>query len=109
MGMRIPFDKTPKYLRVTLDRTFSYYQHLLSTAAEVSKRYNLLKRLVSNHCGADFTTLHQAEISPLKNGKLKSRMPLTTRMHCLSHDVDNISPEDWAQHAWRGRWENSAQ
>ena len=36
---------------------------------------------------------HQAEISPLKNGKLKSRMPLSTRMHCLSHDIDDISPK----------------
>ena len=34
----IPFDKTLKYLGVTLDRTLSYHQHLLNTAAKVSKR-----------------------------------------------------------------------
>ena len=28
-------------------------------------------------------------------------------MHCLSHDIDDIYPEDWNQHAWRERWENS--
>ena len=50
---------------------------------------------------------HQAAISPLKNDRLKSTMPLSICMHRLSHDIDNISPEDWAQHDWRGRWKNS--
>ena len=34
-------------------------------------------------------------------------MPLSTRMHCLSHDIADISPEDWDQYAWRGQWKNS--
>ena len=28
-------------------------------------------------------------------------------MHRLNHDIDKISPEEWAQHFWRGRWENT--
>ena len=36
MGEWIPFDKTPKYLSVTLDRTLSYQEHLLNTAAKVN-------------------------------------------------------------------------
>ena len=54
MGERIPFDKTQKDLGVTLDCTLSYHQHLLNTAAKVSKRCRLLKRLASHHWGADF-------------------------------------------------------
>ena len=50
---------------------------------------------------------HHAAKFPLKNGQLKSRMPLSTRMHCLSHDIADISPEDWDQYAWRGQWKNS--
>ena len=50
---------------------------------------------------------HQTAISPFTNARLKSRMPLSTCVHRLNHDIDGISPEDWAQHTWRGRWENS--
>ena len=39
MGGRIPFDKTSKYLGVTLDHTLSYHQDLLNTAEKVSKRW----------------------------------------------------------------------
>ena len=57
MGERIPFDETPKYLGVTLDRTLSYNQHLPNTTVKVSKQCSLLKRLTSKHWGADFTIL----------------------------------------------------
>ena len=44
---------------------------------------------------------HQAAISPLTNGSINSsRIPLSTQMHRLSYDIDNISPDTWAQHAW---------
>ena len=180
MGERIPFDKTPKYLGVTLDFILSYHEHLANTTAKVSKLCNLLKKLANNHYGADFTTLRtskfalfcpvaeyccpiwsqsyhcqnvdvslneylrlvsgcikstptamlpilsgiepmdirryknilihrisamentqifpQAAISPLTNGKLKSRMLLSTCIHRLSHGIDDISPDTWAQH-----------
>ena len=63
MGERIPFDKTAKYLGVTLDCTLCYHQNLLNTAAKVSKRCNLLKKIASNHWGADFTTLHTSTLA----------------------------------------------
>ena len=50
---------------------------------------------------------HQTTISPFTNGRLTSRMPLPTCKHHLSHDIENISPGNWGQHAWRGRWEKS--
>ena len=28
-------------------------------------------------------------------------------MHHLSHDIDNISTDTWAQYTWRGQWGNS--
>ena len=40
----------------------------------------------------------QAAISPLTNGKLKSRMLLSTCIRRLSHSTDHISPDTWAQH-----------
>ena len=53
----IQHDPTPKYLGVTLDRTLSFKQHLLNTAAKMAKRISLLKRLTSSHWGIDFTTV----------------------------------------------------
>ena len=50
---------------------------------------------------------HQAAIFPLTNGRIKSRMPLLTRIHCLSNENDDISPKDRTKRARRGRWENS--
>ena len=56
-GIKIPFVKTPKYLEVILDRTLSFRQHLIDTAAKTSSRCSLLKRLTGSKWGADFTTL----------------------------------------------------
>ena len=50
---------------------------------------------------------HEVSIFPLTNTRLKRKIPLSTRMHRLNHDIDKISPEEWAQHFWRGRWENT--
>jgi len=56
-GQLIPFERSPKYLSVTLDRTLSFKQHLFNTAAKTFKRCSLIRRLVGNHWGMDFTTL----------------------------------------------------
>ena len=61
-GIKIPFVKTPKYLEVTLDRTLSFKQHLIDTAAKTSSRCSLLKRLTGSKLGADFTTLHTSAL-----------------------------------------------
>ena len=189
MTERIPFDKIPKYLGVTLDCAISYHQHLLNTGVKVTKYCHLLKGLSSNSYGGDFTTSSTSElplyfsldeyccriwsqshhckkldsplnkslrqvsgsikstltkllsiltgiepvdirrnknilslclfpmedthiflevsIFPLTNTRLKRKIPLSTRMHRFNHDIDKISPEEWAQDFWRGRWENT--
>ena len=51
---------------------------------------------------------HQAAISRLTNGSINSsKIPLSSWMHHLSYDIDNISPDNWAQHAWTVQWESS--
>ena len=32
---------------------------------------------------------------------------ISLNIHCSKHEIDDISPEGWTQHAWRERWENS--
>ena len=61
-GVKIPFEKTPKYLGVTLDRTLSFRQHLTDTAAKTFSRCSLLKRLTGSKWGADFTTLRTSAL-----------------------------------------------
>ena len=56
-GQTIQHNPAPKYLGVTLDRTLSFKQHLLNTAAKTTKRINLMKRLVSSQWGINFTML----------------------------------------------------
>ena len=62
-GERLPFERTPKYLDVTLDHTLSYKQHLTDVSFKVTKQCNLLKRLAGNHWGADFLTLRSTTLT----------------------------------------------
>ena len=43
--VKISFEKHPKYLCVTLDRTLSYKSHIEGLAAKIYARNNLLRRL----------------------------------------------------------------
>ena len=61
-GIKIPFEKTPKYLGVTLDRTLSFKQNLTDTAAKTSSRCSLLKILTGSKWSADFTTLRTSAL-----------------------------------------------
>ena len=62
-GMKIPFDPSPAYLGVTLDRSLSYRKYLKETAAKVTARCNLLKTLATVNLGADFNTLRASAVS----------------------------------------------
>ena len=62
MTERFPFDKTPKYLSVTLDCTISYHQHLFNIEVKVTKYCHLLKRLSSSNYGGEFTTSSTSEL-----------------------------------------------
>ena len=47
----------PKYSDVTLDRTFSYKQHMQNTKMKVATRNNLLKKLANSKCGINTSTI----------------------------------------------------
>lgn len=72
--------------------------------ADIRWNKNILSLCI--HAVENTYTFHQVAISPLANARLKSRMPPSTCIHHLSHDIDDISPEDWVQHPWGGRWRN---
>jgi hypothetical protein len=62
-GQRIRHDATPTYLGVTLDRSLSYHKHLKKTAAKVSTRNNLLKKLAGSTRGASAQTLKTSALA----------------------------------------------
>lgn len=59
----IPFEKSPKYLGVVLDRSLTSKQHLEQTAAKIQARNNLLRRLAGISWGANFTLLRTSVLS----------------------------------------------
>ena len=59
----IPFERNPKYLGVTLDRSLTYKEHLRKTTEKVRSRSNLLRRLASNRWGASFDVLQTSALS----------------------------------------------
>ena len=62
-GVRIPFDKTPKYLGITLDRTLSYKPHIEAVAGKVRARNNLLNRLAGSSWGSNFDLLQTSVLA----------------------------------------------
>ena len=45
--------------------------------------------------------------NPLLNNRLKSRIPLSNRMHSLAvESIDASSPKIWAVDVWRRRWQS---
>ena len=61
-GLKIPFEPSPTYLGVTLDRSLTYRKHLQKTAAKVNARCNLLKTFATVNWGADFNTLRKSAV-----------------------------------------------
>ena len=46
---------------------------------------------------------------PLTNNRLRSRVPLSKRMHSLASDINGTtSPKSWATTTWRRWWQNSS-
>ena len=62
-GSPLPYNPTPTYLGVKLDRQLSYKQHLKSLRAKVSSRNNLLRRLAGSAWGASPTTLRTGDLA----------------------------------------------
>ncbi|XP_049799091.1 uncharacterized protein LOC126234439 [Schistocerca nitens] len=56
--LKIYFDNNiQKYLGVTLDRTLSYKQHLINTAAKICTRNNIIQKLCGTSWGSSASTL----------------------------------------------------
>ena len=60
---QMPFEESPKYLGVVLDRSLTFRQHITMTAAKVNARCNLLKRVATNKWGADFHVLRTSALA----------------------------------------------
>ncbi|XP_072169950.1 uncharacterized protein [Diadema setosum] len=56
-GSPLPYNPTPTYLGVKLDRQLTFKHHLESLRAKVSSRNNLLRRLAGSSWGANTSTL----------------------------------------------------
>ena len=73
--------------------------------ADIRRDRNILN--LRERALADTHIFHQAITSPLINNRLKSRMPLSTRMHHLAGQLqNNTSPDQWAMTTWSNRWHN---
>jgi len=59
----LPFCSEPKYLGVTLDRSFTYRRHLESLRKKLTSRVALLRRLDGSGWGARATTLRAATLA----------------------------------------------
>ena len=53
----------PKYPGVTLDRSFSYKQHIQNTKMKVATRNNLLTKLVTSKWGANLSTIRTTALA----------------------------------------------
>ena len=62
-GTPLPYNATPTYLGVKLDRQLTYKEHLKSITAKVSSRNNLLRRLAGSMWGASATTLRTSALA----------------------------------------------
>ena len=62
-GSPLPYNPTPTYLGVKLDRQLTLKHHLESLRAKVSSRNNLLRRLAGSSWGANTTTLRTGAIA----------------------------------------------
>ena len=62
-GKRLRFDPVPAYLGVSLDRSLTYGQHLKNIAEKISKRVNIIRKLVGANWGAKFTTLRTSTLA----------------------------------------------
>jgi len=57
------FCSEPKYLGVTLDRSFTYRRHLEWLRKKLTSRVALVRRLAGSGCGAGATTLRTATLT----------------------------------------------
>ena len=85
-GNLLPFCPTSKYLGVTLNRSLTYRQHLVSLRKKLTSRATLLKRLAGSSWGAGADTLRTAALA-LVYSTAEYCAPVWCRSaHC--HNID---------------------
>jgi len=62
-GQSLKCETKPVYLGVTLDRSLTYHDHLMKTAAKVRTRNNIISRLAGSTWGAQTSTLRTAALA----------------------------------------------
>ena len=62
-GNQLPFDPTPKYLGITLDRSLTYRDHLQKLTKKMSSRVALVKRMAGTTWGASFEVLRTTTLA----------------------------------------------
>ena len=62
-GQRLRHECHPTYLRVTLDRTLSYREHMTKTAGKLKNRNNLLMKLAGSAWGASANTVRSSALA----------------------------------------------
>ena len=85
--MKIPFEPSPTYLVVTLNRSLTCCKHLWKTAAKVIARCNLLKTLATINWGVDFNTLRTSAVSPCYSVAEYCSPVWSGSVHCIKLDV----------------------
>lgn len=62
-GKDLPFNSTPKYLRVVLDQTLTYEENSEKIAQKVKTRVNLIAHLAGTVCGAKTELIRTATLT----------------------------------------------
>ncbi|KAK3893287.1 hypothetical protein Pcinc_002843 [Petrolisthes cinctipes] len=85
---RLDNDQYPVYLRVTLDRTLSFAEHVRKTKLKVATRNNLLGKLANSNWGADPRTLRSTALA-----LSYSTAEYCSAVWCRSCHAHKVNPE----------------
>ena len=85
-GKPLSFCPEPKYLGVTLDRSLTYRQHLVTLRKKLTSRAALLKRLEGSSWGADADTLRTAALALVYSTAEYCAPAWCRSAHC--HNID---------------------
>ncbi|XP_057310568.1 uncharacterized protein LOC130648532 [Hydractinia symbiolongicarpus] len=73
--------------------------------ADIRRDRNILE--LHKRTFSDGHMIANIRTQPLLDNRLKSRIPLSTRMHSLALENDSSSPKSWAAATWKTRWRES--
>ena len=97
----VPSDPSPKYLRITLDRSLTYRQHLKGSSQKLKSRVSLTRNLTGTNCGASPSILRVLPPPPSLS-HFSSFSSLVIRiLRCKNLSLGRgvppyLSPQGWA-------------